>query len=44
MNMHAEQAAISQYLETYFSQFAPELVRKLAQNGILRDFGIVMSN
>ncbi len=36
--MHTEQAAISQYLETYFSQFEPELVRKLAENSILRDF------
>ncbi|MDR6809613.1 CRP/FNR family transcriptional regulator [Dyadobacter sp. BE34] len=38
MNMHTEQAAISQYLETYFSQFEPELIRKLAENSILRDF------
>lgn len=36
--MHTEQAAISQYLETYFSQFEPELIRKLAENSILRDF------
>ncbi|WP_342088713.1 Crp/Fnr family transcriptional regulator [Dyadobacter sp. OTU695] len=38
MNMHTEQAAIRQYLETYFSQFEPELIRKLAENSILRDF------
>ncbi len=36
--MHTEQAAIRQYLETYFSQFEPELIRKLAENSILRDF------
>ena len=38
MNIQTEQAAISQYLETYFSQFEPELIRKLAENSILRDF------
>lgn len=36
--MHTQQAAISQYLETFFNQFEPELISKLAENSILRDF------
>lgn len=38
MNIQTEQAGINQYLETYFNQFEPELISKLAENSILRDF------
>ncbi|OJV13950.1 MAG: Crp/Fnr family transcriptional regulator [Dyadobacter sp. 50-39] len=38
MNLQTEQAAISQFLQTHFSQFDPELAKKLAQHSILREF------
>lgn len=36
--MTENQTAISQYLNHYFNQFEPELIRKLAQNSTLKDF------
>lgn len=38
MNNIGGHSEVRQYLETYFSQFEPELIEKLSENSMIRDF------